>query len=191
MPWPDDQRDQTRQRILHSAARLFALRGFDAVSLNDLMTDAGLTRGAFYHHFQTKTQVYSESIAYAGKTGSAYLDTLGSEGLSLLVDHYLSVGHRQGQELRCPLAFLATDVTHRDHDVRSSYTGTFDRFVNRLQTDLPGARVQSRQRALQLAATLIGGVAIARALDNEALADELLAACRAGGQALLGDTDQE
>jgi len=185
MPWPDDQRDQTRQRILDSAARLFALHGFEAVSLNDLMTAAGLTRGAFYHHFRTKSEVYSQSIAHAARLGSAQLDSLGSTGLSRLVDHYLSPSHRQGDAPRCPLAFLATDVTHRDEDVRSCYTATFNGFVNRIQAKWPDAHDVSRQHALQLAATLIGGVAIARALDNDALADELLAACRAGGQSLL------
>jgi TetR/AcrR family transcriptional repressor of nem operon len=191
MPWPDDQRERTRQRILDSAARLFALRGFEAVSLDDLMTEAGLTRGAFYHHFRTKTQVYSESIAYAGQVGGARLTALGSAGLGSLVDHYLSTDHREGEGLRCPLAFMATDMTHRDDQVRNSYTRTFEGFVSRLQSSLANAGTDSRQRALQLAATLIGGVAIARALTDERLAEELLAACRAGGQALLDDQGLE
>jgi TetR/AcrR family transcriptional repressor of nem operon len=187
MPWPDEKRDRTRQRILDSAARLFSLRGFDGVSLDDLMTEAGLTRGAFYHHFRTKTEVYGESIAYAGKVGSARLEMLGSAGLVSLVDQYLSTYHRHGEDVRCPLAFMSTDVSHRDDEVRSSYTRTFEGFVSRLQLGLPDA---SRQRALQLAATLIGGVAIARAFDDEELAEELLAACRAAGRALVEDSRQ-
>lgn len=185
MGWPDDQRENTRQRILDSAARLFALHGFEAVNLDDLMADAKLTRGAFYHHFRSKTDVYSEAITHAAKVGGAHLDTLGSTGLSLLIEHYLSVSHAQGVDLYCPLAFMATDVTHRADEVRRSYTRTFNGFVNRLQEDLPGSSPEVRERALQLAATLIGGVAIARALDDGALAQELLSACRAGGQTLL------
>jgi TetR/AcrR family transcriptional repressor of nem operon len=188
MPWPDDKRDRTRQRILDSAARLFSLRGFDGVSLDDLMTEAGLTRGAFYHHFRTKTEVYRESIAYAGKVGGARLEALGSAGLVSLVDQYLSADHRHGDDLRCPLAFMSTDVAHRDHEVRSSYTRTFENFVSRLQCGLQDA---SRQRALQLAVTLIGGVAIARAFDDEELAKELFAACRTAGRALVEDSRQE
>ena len=86
MAWPLDQRAQTRQRILDSAARLFALRGFDAVGLDDLMADAGLTRGAFYHHFRTKTEVYDQGIAHAAQVGSARLDSLGGSGLGQLVE---------------------------------------------------------------------------------------------------------
>jgi len=189
MAWPLDQREQTRQRILDSAARLFALRGFDAVGLDDLMADAGLTRGAFYHHFRTKTEVYDQAIAHAARVGSARLDSLGDEGLEHLVEHYLSREHTEGEALRCPLAFLAADVTHREAAIRGSYTRFFERFVQRLARDLPGSPAQRRRRALQLATTLIGGVALARALDDDGLAEEVLAACRLGGQQLLEEGD--
>lgn len=180
MAWPLDQREQTRQRILDSAARLFALKGFDAVGLDELMADAGLTRGAFYHHFRTKTDVYDQAIGHAARVGSARLDSLGGTGLSQLIEHYLSREHAEGESLRCPLAFLAADVTHREVAIRGSYTRFFDGFVRRLEQDLPGSAAQRRSRALQLATTLIGGVALARALDDEDLAEELLAACRQG-----------
>ncbi|SEP06985.1 TetR/AcrR family transcriptional regulator [Pseudomonas sp. Snoq117.2] len=185
MAWPLDQRVQTRQRILESAARLFALRGFDAVGLDDLMADAGLTRGAFYHHFRTKTEVYDQAIAHAAQVGSARLDSLGGSGLGQLVEHYLSREHAEGDSLRCPLAFLAADVTHREAAIRGSYMHFFARFVSRLERDLSGPPAQRRARALQLATTLIGGVA----LDDEGLAEELLAACRQGGQGLLEEGD--
>ena len=189
MAWPLDQREQTRQRILDSAARLFALKGFDAVGLDDLMADAGLTRGAFYHHFRTKTDVYDQAIGHAARVGSARLDSLGGAGLSHLIEHYLSREHAEGESLRCPLAFLAADVTHREAAIRGSYTRFFERFVQRLERDLPGPSAQRRRRALQLATTLIGGVALARALDDEDLAEELLAACRQSGQALLAEDE--
>ncbi|MCD4864225.1 TetR/AcrR family transcriptional regulator [Pseudomonas sp. PLB05] len=189
MAWPLDQRAQTRQRILDSAARLFALRGFDAVGLDDLMADAGLTRGAFYHHFRNKTEVYDQAIAHAAQVGSARLDSLGRSGLGQLVEHYLSREHAEGDSLRCPLAFLAADVTHREAAIRGSYTRFFARFVSRLERDLSGPPAQRRARALQLVTTLIGGVALARALDDEGLAEELLAACRQGGQGLLEEGD--
>lgn len=189
MAWPLDKREQTRQRILDSAARLFALRGFDAVGLDDLMADAGLTRGAFYHHFRTKTEVYDQAIAHAARVGRARLDGLGSEGLGQLVEHYLSREHAEGDSLRCPLAFLAADVTHREAAIRGSYTRFFARFVSRLERDLPGPPAQRRARALQLATTLIGGVALARALDDEGLAEELLVACHQGARGLLEEGD--
>lgn len=184
MAWPENQCDQTKERILDSAARLFSLRGFDAVGIDDLMKDAGLTRGAFYHHFRTKSQLYGEAIAHAARVGRAHFDTLGDQGLSKLVDGYLQYGHAQGDNPRCPLAFMAIDVALRETGVRHSYTRTFAGFVERLQTALPDGS-GAREKALQLAVTLIGSVALARALDNAELTEELLGACRDYSQALL------
>src|SRR3954463_10394706 len=45
---------ETKATIIRTAARLFRERGFDAVSINDVMTAAGLTVGGFYRHFESK-----------------------------------------------------------------------------------------------------------------------------------------
>lgn len=80
MPWPTDQRDRTRSRILESASRLFADKGYEQVCIDDLMADAGLTRGAFYSHFQTKADLYAQAIRYAASAGGARLQELGEGG---------------------------------------------------------------------------------------------------------------
>src|SRR5829696_5646617 len=46
--------ERTRARILEAAAVAFAERGYDGVSMNDLVRDSGLTKGAFYFHFASK-----------------------------------------------------------------------------------------------------------------------------------------
>ena len=177
MPWPEQRNDQTRERILDSAARLFSLRGFDAVGIDELMADAGLTRGAFYHHFRSKSELYGQAIAHAARSGAAHFEALDGRGLDRLVEAYLRYGHAQGESPRCPLAFMAVDVSHREAAVRQSYTRTFGGFVERLQAALPDG-AGNREQALQLAVTLIGGVTLARALDDAPLSEELLAACR-------------
>lgn len=47
----------TRERIVESAVRLFAQHGFTATSVQDIVVDAGVTKGAFYHHFDSKDGV--------------------------------------------------------------------------------------------------------------------------------------
>jgi AcrR family transcriptional regulator len=42
------------QRLLASAIRLFAEKGFDRTSVQELVVDAGVTKGAMYHYFQSK-----------------------------------------------------------------------------------------------------------------------------------------
>lgn len=49
--------DETRFRILTAARNLFSSHGFAGTSLDDILTSAGVTKGAFYHHFKTKEHV--------------------------------------------------------------------------------------------------------------------------------------
>ncbi|WP_161984427.1 TetR/AcrR family transcriptional regulator [Mariprofundus erugo] len=65
MSWPVQQKQISRNRILQSAIRLFSSRGFDGVSIADVMRDADLTHGAFYAHFKSKQQLYAEAIDLA------------------------------------------------------------------------------------------------------------------------------
>ena len=62
MPWNAEHKTQSRDRILSSAAQLFSHQGFDAVSIDDVMAHAGLTRGAFYAHFKSKSDMYHQSM---------------------------------------------------------------------------------------------------------------------------------
>jgi len=52
------QSEQTRQLIIDTAARLFASKGFHGTSMSDLASAAGLTKGAFYHHFESKDALF-------------------------------------------------------------------------------------------------------------------------------------
>jgi TetR/AcrR family transcriptional regulator, transcriptional repressor for nem operon len=62
MPYPRDHRTQVRSKIVASARRLFNRHGFDNVSLDQIMSGAGLTRGGFYSYFRSKTDLYTEVL---------------------------------------------------------------------------------------------------------------------------------
>src|SRR5262249_24994392 len=49
--------DIRRAEILDRAAALFIQHGYDNVSLNDLIADAGVSKGAFYHWFPSKDEL--------------------------------------------------------------------------------------------------------------------------------------
>ena len=62
MPYPKGHREQVRRRIVESARQLFNRKGFAGVSVNSIMADAGLTRGAFYAYFESKSDLYAEVL---------------------------------------------------------------------------------------------------------------------------------
>ncbi|MEU7137881.1 helix-turn-helix domain-containing protein [Nocardia sp. NPDC046473] len=57
----------TRTAILDAAKELFVARGFDATSVDDIARESQLSKGAVYHHFQDKQQVFAEVYAAAEK----------------------------------------------------------------------------------------------------------------------------
>jgi len=54
MPYSLKHKRDTRDKILESARRLFNKKGFSEVSIDEVMENAGLTRGGFYRHFRYK-----------------------------------------------------------------------------------------------------------------------------------------
>ena len=48
------QGDKTRRDIVEAGARQFSLHGFFATGLQDILEDASVSKGAFYHHFKSK-----------------------------------------------------------------------------------------------------------------------------------------
>jgi TetR/AcrR family transcriptional regulator, transcriptional repressor for nem operon len=179
LPYTAAHKAQSRSKILKSAANLFCRFGFDQVSLIQIMKDAAMTHGAFYAHFPSKTALYAEAIRYAarhsllGKTDQHVLDLT---SVKALVDGYLSLGHVRQITSPCPLAFLSTDVAHRETVVRESYELTFRGMVDRLMAVF--SRFMDQRNAELLAknivVNLVGTVSIARSLMSEELQQELL-----------------
>src|SRR5258708_37091976 len=64
MPYSRQHKDDTRRRILESARRLFNRKGFSEVSIEEIMENAGLTRGGFYRHFGGKEELYAEAVRW-------------------------------------------------------------------------------------------------------------------------------
>ena len=110
-----EQMARNRSRILMEAGRLFREKGFDAVSVAEVMKAAGLTHGGFYGHFASKDDLIAQTLAEAlGETASSGGD------LSAWLDSYLSPRHRDNPAHGCPTAGLAADVRHQGGAARAA-----------------------------------------------------------------------
>src|SRR5512143_3765904 len=50
--------EETRGRIMQAAIQLFSSRGFNSASVDDICAEAGVSKGAFYHHFESKQALF-------------------------------------------------------------------------------------------------------------------------------------
>mgnify|MGYP003559459976 CR=1 FL=1 len=60
------KKEQTRERIVHAAARAIRKTGYDGTGVADIMKQAGLTHGAFYAHFTSRDAMLAEAADRAG-----------------------------------------------------------------------------------------------------------------------------
>lgn len=57
------QAKKTEQAILQAAMELTREKSFDKVSVRDICREAGITTGAFYHHFESKEELLNKGFA--------------------------------------------------------------------------------------------------------------------------------
>jgi AcrR family transcriptional regulator len=50
--------EETKTKIMDSAIKLFSTHGFNAASVDDICEEAGISKGAFYHHFESKQALF-------------------------------------------------------------------------------------------------------------------------------------
>src|SRR5438874_7022730 len=115
-----EQMAENRHRILDAASRLFRAKGFDAVSVAEVMKAAGLTHGGFYGHFSSKDDLVAQTLAHVLAVDA------GAEGdLRSFTETYLSPRHRDNAADGCPTAGLAADIRHQTAAARAAMTEGF------------------------------------------------------------------
>lgn len=170
-----EQVAENRKRILDAAARLFRERGFETVTVAEVMSAAGLTHGGFYGHFDSKEALIEAAMAHelSGQRGRAL------ENPSRYADAYLSSKHRDNVGAGCPFAALGTEAARASKEVRHTLTQSLRRQIDAVSASSPGATPQERRSAaIASLSTMMGGMMLARLVDDDPLSDEILAAAR-------------
>ena len=184
MPHSPKHKQETRERIVNSARRLFNRKGFNEVTIDEIMKHAGLTRGGFYKHFNTKEQLYALAIRQflclevPEGWQSKHVD-LCADGQALarmIVNAYLSREHFEDREGSCPMVALPSDVARSGKAVKAAFRQVLDRVIDVFAANL--TEPEARQRSLALVAMCVGAMVVARAVDDPKLGDGFRDAAR-------------
>jgi TetR/AcrR family transcriptional regulator, transcriptional repressor for nem operon len=177
MRYGKDQKQATRHRILEAAGRRFKQDGIDGAGVAAVMSDAGLTNGAFYAHFRSKEDLVANVLAdqLGAQRHSVDAQPATRTGLEAFIRDYLSPQHRDHCADGCPSAALLDEIARRPAATRQVFTdelmGVIDDIASRLDpTDADGARTD----ALTIFGLMIGTLQLARALTDRDLSDQLL-----------------
>lgn len=190
MPYSPKHKQQTRSKIVEAARILFNRHGFESVTIEMIMSAAGLTRGGFYNHFKNKETLYGEAVSsFLMGRGLKWRTDAGIDPSSpnpkmarQMVDSYLSTKHLGDLDGQCPMIALSSDVARASDKVQSSYQELLEGMVWLFETSIESAvntkttPTETRAKALSLAALCVGGMILARTLPNSKLAEEVRAA---------------
>lgn len=179
MPYAAGHRDKTREKIVDSARRLFNKNGFESVSVDSIMAHAGLTRGGFYSYFDSKSDLYAEVMRcfftdpdWEHRWEGVQFDSTADAGPQI-VRAYLSSAHLNDVENSCPLIALPNDVARSDQTVKTAFETVFKAMVALLGRDVKNASQSRESAAMGIAALCIGGMVIARSVNDRNLSEQL------------------
>jgi TetR/AcrR family transcriptional repressor of nem operon len=167
-----------RMKIMAAAASLFRQRGFDDVTVADVMAAADLTHGAFYRHFASKEALIAESIGQAlpQEPDAAEPRRPAAE----FADGYLSVRHRDNRANSCLFSSLGTEAARGSADLRHRMTAAVHRRIGHLSVEAEGSTPEEKRRAaIAVWAAMVGAMVLARIVDDDALSKEILKETRA------------
>src|SRR3954464_13056919 len=124
MRYGKGHKQATRQRILEAAGRRFKQDGIDGAGVAAVMSDAGLTNGAFYAHFSSKEDLVANVLADQLRAQRQNVDAepSGRAGLEAFIRASLSPQPRDQSADGCPSAALLDEIARRPAATRQAFT---------------------------------------------------------------------
>ncbi|WP_020648954.1 TetR/AcrR family transcriptional regulator [Solimonas variicoloris] len=183
MRYSATQKEETRRRIVETAAAAFRAHGLDGIGVADLMKRAGLTHGGFYAHFESKDALFAEAIAAASTQTQASLrkaieQAEPGQRREAFIGQYLSPQHRERIDRGCSIAALGADVARQGARTRRSFEAQIEALIELAASVSDAPDEDRRADAIRTVATMVGAMLMARAVRTSALSDEILAAAR-------------
>jgi AcrR family transcriptional regulator len=195
VPYPPEHRTRTRARIVRSAQALFNRHGFSAVSIDDLMKEAGLTRGGFYSYFRSKEQLYAEAVALSldvtpwSRWDGVSVDFAAHDAARQVIDAYLSREHFDDVEGSCPMVTLPGDVSRSGKVVKDAFERVFLAMAGLFEETLKREGRPDRRRAVAITEICVGAMVVARSVASPEVADAILDAARVTALSMGGWTE--
>src|SRR6266567_213414 len=173
------EKTESHKRIVKVASKRFREDGLAGVGISELMKEAGLTVGGFYKHFDSRDALVAEAVSSAFGGWKRRVDAAASGGPPVsyekLIDDYLNQAHRDNPGTGCAFSALAPEIARSDKRTRALASEQVRNDIQLIAALLPEKdKRTARSRAILTFSALVGAMALARALSDEALSREIL-----------------
>lgn len=182
MRYTSDHKQQTHERIIAEASRLFREEGYKGASVDAVMRAAELTPGGFYAHFDDKDSLLAEVLEQCilRKNRRLAADApLPPGAFHEWVDYYLSRDHLAEPGNGCALPALTAEIARQPKKVRKAFTEAMRVRLAELTRAAPGeTETERNEQAITTLASLVGAVMLARAMEDAGLSERILRVVR-------------
>ena len=169
MRYPATHKQDTRARLLKTTGALAKRQGFAGTGVDGLMAAAGLTSGAFYSHFRSKSELLEAIVQSELQRSGKLFHGKSRKQLLRIVEGYLSPAHIEQPESGCAIPALASEVARANDATRQA----FEQGVAALKDSMATATATEGE-AWAVVAQLVGAVELARAMPSEGMREALL-----------------
>ncbi len=175
-----------RAALVEAGMWLLQERGFDGAGVAEISARAGLTQGAFYSQFKSKSELAAAACQVSHVKGLASWQSRKGKtasDASAFIDQYFAPDHIENVGGGCPMAAYSSEVRRQDESIKEEFLVGFQRMVGlmeeALSADMP--RKAARRRALACVSAMSGSLSMARAVagQNPELAKDIIEAAKA------------
>ena len=184
MRYRPDHKAESHDKIVKDASRRVRAEGLTGAAVSAVMRDAGMTHGGFYKHFGGKDELLVASLGdafreIADRMALAAEHARPGTAWKAIVKAYLSSEHCEHPEFGCPVAALAPELARADATIKAQIPGELMQYKGRMLPFMPGKRAADKERNfIVIFSTMIGAIAIARMLPEQAAREKVLANAR-------------
>lgn len=181
------ERGDARIRLLEAARDVIRRKGFSATTVDDLCKVAGVTKGAYFHHFETKEALGVAAADYWAETTSElfakapyHLPDDPLQRILAYIDFRKAIIDGDPAEFTCLVGTMAQETYDSHHSIRDACAASILGHAATLEADIEAARrdrgIQADWSAESLArhtqAVLQGAFILAKATDDRNMAHE-------------------
>lgn len=180
MRYSREHKAESHEKIVSMAARSFREHGADSSGIGKVMKKAGLTKGGFYRHFQSKDDLLVEGVTRAFEQmgeGMVAVAEAAPKGQSLraMIGHYLSMRHAQAPGVGCVAAALGPELARKPVAVRKRIEAALEAYLERLLPYVPGRGREERLiKTRMLFSGMAGVLMMARLASSAERREEML-----------------
>lgn len=179
--------EKIRANLLDAAGQGFREEGYGGLGINALVQKAGMTSGAFYGHFTSKSEAFQEVVQkglddYA-ETIERLISEHGDNWPKYFMDYYLGQEHIGNLSCSCIVPGLSADVTRADVDTQAIYAHSTKNISTKITA---GLNRKNPNDAWALMALLAGAVMMARCCSDSPTSKEIIQAAKVWAAKIIG-----